>query len=433
MEDQDSAKIEIEKIDLYEYLKTDNMDLKNYPDFIITFIRSLKDYITRNKIEFHKSFDVLFPKEITQNKEYFKTSNEQNSTFIEIHNKKNKVKMYNVNLKAVRIKNTNYKFVVFNQNIILRGKYIKMTRKISQTPFDFLKTENIAEVKICNCDFQKINKFECEEENCLTQNLKLDENICEAIETGMKKSASDFENNKHQILTDEKKYTSVSEPITDYFKNFFGASSVIFSGLGREDTNVRMIEGRPFFLTIVNPIKNLQKIETKKLEESLNLDFSWENKIFYKNLRIANKKQKKDIFLKEFDKIYGCLIFSEKNIENKTIEDLNSIKLQILQKTPLRVLHRRPNIFRERQIEILEIEKIGKKNLELDQKKEIFKELSEIYKENNIYYIKLKAQSGTYIKEFIHSDHGRTVPSIKSLFKSETDILFLDVIEILVE
>ena len=39
----------------------------------------------------------------------------------------------------------------------------------------------------------------------------------------------------------------------------------------------------------------------------------------------------------------------------------------------------------------------------------------------------LLAQAGTYIKEFVHSDIGRTQPNVSSLLGSKTDILQLDV------
>ena len=40
------------------------------------------------------------------------------------------------------------------------------------------------------------------------------------------------------------------------------------------------------------------------------------------------------------------------------------------------------------------------------------------------------ASAGTYIKEFVHGDLGRTVPSIGSLLESEADILQLDVAQV---
>ena len=37
-------------------------------------------------------------------------------------------------------------------------------------------------------------------------------------------------------------------------------------------------------------------------------------------------------------------------------------------------------------------------------------------------------QAGTYVKEFVHSDFGRTCPSVGSLLGCEADILQLDVL-----
>lgn len=42
-------------------------------------------------------------------------------------------------------------------------------------------------------------------------------------------------------------------------------------------------------------------------------------------------------------------------------------------------------------------------------------------------HVCLLASAGTYIKEFVHGDLGRTVPSVGSLLESEADILQLDV------
>jgi len=39
----------------------------------------------------------------------------------------------------------------------------------------------------------------------------------------------------------------------------------------------------------------------------------------------------------------------------------------------------------------------------------------------------LKTQAGTYVKEFVHGDFGRTKPNLGNLLNSETDILQLDV------
>ena len=61
--------------------------------------------------------------------------------------------------------------------------------------------------------------------------------------------------------------------------------------------------------------------------------------------------------------------------------------------TPIRVLHRRSPLIREKLIYKIALEKIN--------------EL--------IYVCYLSTSAGTYIKEFVHSDLGRTEPSLTSL------------------
>ena len=39
--------------------------------------------------------------------------------------------------------------------------------------------------------------------------------------------------------------------------------------------------------------------------------------------------------------------------------------------------------------------------------------------------------AGTYVKELVHGDHGRTAPSIGKLLGCEADILHLDVVDVL--
>jgi len=45
----------------------------------------------------------------------------------------------------------------------------------------------------------------------------------------------------------------------------------------------------------------------------------------------------------------------------------------------------------------------------------------------------LSTQAGTYIKEFVHGDFGRTQPNLCKLMKQEVDILTLDVQDVELE
>jgi len=97
-------------------------------------------------------------------------------------------------------------------------------------------------------------------------------------------------------------------------------------------------------------------------------------------------------------------------ITSQQIELLNTQKLPVIlkQKTPIRVLHRRSLATRERSI--LEMEAKPVKN------------------HPEIFTLRLKTQAGTYIKEFVHGDFGRTTPNVAAIIGSDADILALDVV-----
>eukprot|EP01035_Chromulina_nebulosa_P016906 gene16906-22395_t len=80
--------------------------------------------------------------------------------------------------------------------------------------------------------------------------------------------------------------------------------------------------------------------------------------------------------------------------------------LEIIQKTPLRVLHRRSLISRKRYIY----------------------DINTILINPHFFIMKLITSAGAYVKEFVHGDVGRTEPSISSILDSQADILQLDVI-----
>lgn len=42
----------------------------------------------------------------------------------------------------------------------------------------------------------------------------------------------------------------------------------------------------------------------------------------------------------------------------------------------------------------------------------------------------LQTQAGTYVKEFVHGDFGRTTPNISEILDTEVDIMALDVMAI---
>ena len=86
-------------------------------------------------------------------------------------------------------------------------------------------------------------------------------------------------------------------------------------------------------------------------------------------------------------------------------------RIDVVQKTPGRVAHRRAKLDRERWVEFLE--------LSIDESAP--RRLS----------VLMRTQHGTYVKEAISSDDGNTTPSLASLLEVPCECLELDVMAIL--
>lgn len=132
----------------------------------------------------------------------------------------------------------------------------------------------------------------------------------------------------------------------------------------------------------------------------------------------------------EKTKVYRALC-TLKNASKKSInlEKLNSLKnVDIVQKTPLRVLHRRPLVPRVRQIHAMRTRWLRQE--ELNKLREHIKKTSgneDISHIENLFVLDVKTQAGTYVKEFVHGDFGRTKPSLGDILEAEFDIVALDV------
>lgn len=185
---------------------------------------------------------------------------------------------------------------------------------------------------------------------------------------------------------------SVSD-FTSQIKDAYGAKEVVFIPSGREDIDVRNLGGRPFLLKIKEPTRNL-------FMQDISLDLCAE--IQLENLKRVSKKAKETILEGEQDKrkIYRCLVSSPVRLDIKK-------EYKIDQKTPLRVLHRRANLCRKKEVEILNVVEEGRW----------------------LYTLDLRASAGTYIKEFVSGDFGRTSPSLSSE-GNLVEMVYLDVLKI---
>jgi tRNA pseudouridine synthase 10 len=83
----------------------------------------------------------------------------------------------------------------------------------------------------------------------------------------------------------------------------------------------------------------------------------------------------------------------------------------IKQQTPLRVVHRRADLIREKYIYKLKVKKVSLKRA-----------LMEIH-----------CQGGLYVKELVSGDEGRTVPNISESLGNRAKTLKLDVLKVIMD
>uniref|UniRef100_A0A3B4YG06 tRNA pseudouridine synthase Pus10 n=1 Tax=Seriola lalandi dorsalis TaxID=1841481 RepID=A0A3B4YG06_SERLL len=201
--------------------------------------------------------------------------------------------------------------------------------------------------------------------------------------------------------------SSVEELIAAPILSAFRADGFNFSSSGREDVDVRTLgNGRPFAMELLNPHKSrLNRAEMKQLQETINKS---SEKIRVRDLQVVSREAMSRMKEGEEEKTksYTALIWTQKPIEREEITFIDDIKeLTLDQKTPLRVLHRRALAVRQR----------------------VIHSMNTRFLDPHHFYLGLKTQAGTYIKEFVHGDFGRTKPNLCELLKTDTDILELDV------
>jgi tRNA pseudouridine synthase 10 len=102
--------------------------------------------------------------------------------------------------------------------------------------------------------------------------------------------------------------------------------------------------------------------------------------------------------------------------------------LELQQKTPIRVLHRRPNLIQSRTMYKMNAKPISKDQLF---HVEVLDTNLNSNETQQVFRLRLTTQAGTYIKEFIHGDFGRTSPNLREILViPDLDIITLDVVVI---
>jgi tRNA pseudouridine synthase 10 len=204
---------------------------------------------------------------------------------------------------------------------------------------------------------------------------------------------------------------SVEEIIAGPLLEKTGGEDVAFHAAGREDVDARMLgTGRPFIMEVKKPMRRF--IDLQSLTSVINEQAR--GKVEVLNLRSASKDDVRRLKKAEAaTKIYKVLIDFDRDVSDEELETIKKAlaKAVIHQQTPLRVLHRRADLIREKYIYETQIKRLAPNRAEM----------------------KIRCQGGLYIKELVSGDEGRTVPSVASIINVEAKPLELDVLKVIME
>ncbi|KAJ1923435.1 hypothetical protein IWQ60_005878 [Tieghemiomyces parasiticus] len=207
--------------------------------------------------------------------------------------------------------------------------------------------------------------------------------------------------------------TSVAEQIGLPLQEAYQATDYKFVGSGREDVDVRMLgTGRPFYIELVNPRRaHLTPEELDNVRQTAINSFAPVQAVgILREIKAhltAGIKEGEENKTKE----YACLVW----LKDPIAADEAAVKVRpyqegftVQQKCPVRVMNRRALLTRPKQIHTLDVKIL----------------------EPHFALVTLSTEAGTYIKEFVHSDCGRSSPSLAEILDTSADLLELDVVNV---
>tara|TARA_Y100000588_G_scaffold59205_2_gene57997 strand:- start:183 stop:1604 length:1422 start_codon:yes stop_codon:yes gene_type:complete len=200
---------------------------------------------------------------------------------------------------------------------------------------------------------------------------------------------------------------SVQDLIGEPVKEALQADDTSFHGMGREDIDVRCLgSGRPFVLEVKKPRKRSHSVpELVKLVNN-----NAETKVEVDSLEWCAKSRVNEVKQSRSEKSYTIRFRVEQlGAEEEVIEAIQGLSGQIIeQETPKRVSHRRAAKVRKRKLVSID----------------------DVRVEGDEVQVTMRCEAGTYVKELVHSDEGRTNPSIQEAIGSDCEVIWLDVEEI---
>lgn len=201
--------------------------------------------------------------------------------------------------------------------------------------------------------------------------------------------------------------TSVQEIVGDPLLGMTEGERHLFHGMGREDIDVRMLgEGRPFVIEIRNPVR--RSIDFEEAERVINE--RGKDMVVVSGLRPSTREEVRILKGASPPKTYRVTIRLKGKVDKEKLNEVVSSFRDaiIVQRTPRRVAHRRADRERRRRVLEIDVEEFG----------------------DDLLVLRLTAEAGTYVKELVHGDEGRTHPNLAGSLGVPCEVENLDVITI---
>ncbi len=202
--------------------------------------------------------------------------------------------------------------------------------------------------------------------------------------------------------------TSVQEQVGDVILPYAKAKEHFFHGMGREDIDARMLgSGRPFVIEVSHPV--VRNLDLAAIEREIN--DKGKGLVEVEGLRPSTREEVRKVKDATPEKEYRVQVSIHGKVNKGRVDEVLRTfnRTRIVQRTPVRVSHRRADLKRERYIVYVVLEEFQDDRMTL----------------------RLRTESGTYVKEFVHGDEGRTQPNLSEMLGAPCTVDALDVIGII--
>ncbi|HJH31973.1 MAG TPA: tRNA pseudouridine(54/55) synthase Pus10 [Methanosarcinaceae archaeon] len=180
-----------------------------------------------------------------------------------------------------------------------------------------------------------------------------------------------------------------------------------FHGAGREDIDALMLgSGRPFVIEAVRPV--VRTIDLDELTKAIN--DSAAGKVEVGDMKFVYRDAVEILKTSKADKVYNLKVtFKELISEDKLKSAIDTLSgVQIDQRTPQRVVHRRADLVRKRYVHSMGLTEFT----------------------DEFAMVTVHCEGGLYVKELVSGDDKRTIPNLTELIGTQATVTELDVIKV---